>query len=262
MTLPAHATRAPGCLREHAVRVLYIDNNILGREQDWHAITRLCRSTPQLRVAISDWHMVELASGSDRAQALRRANFIDSLDPLWMHGYLPIPQWEVKRFTWQHYYRVAAEEFSVFTEQLSEVWSTYVGPQTVIGLNARKWVAIVDDLSDLTLDKVGIIDALRTVQAATPQQKKQIERETFLRWVLPRINDRDPNGRAITPWSKLQIANLCYENKAAFYSSCPAMAVESELHKIRSRDMARRPKASDAIDLFHGVLALSTAITT
>jgi hypothetical protein len=54
--------------REHAVRTLYIDNNILRREQDWDSIVNFCRSTPQLRVAISDWHMVELASGSDRLQ--------------------------------------------------------------------------------------------------------------------------------------------------------------------------------------------------
>jgi hypothetical protein len=148
-------TRAGLSSREHAARTLYIDSNILGREPDWDVITTLCRSTPQLRVAISDWHMVELASGSDRPQVLRRADFIDSLDPLWMHGYLPIQQWEVKRFTWQHYFRVAAEEFSVFTEHLSEVWSTYVGPQTVIGFNARKWVAIVHDLSDLNLDNSG-----------------------------------------------------------------------------------------------------------
>ena len=162
-------TRAELPSREHAVTIMYIDNNILGREQDWDAITTLCRSRPQLRLAISDWHMVELGSGSDRPQILRRADFIDSLDPLWMNGYLPIQQWEVKRFTWQRYYRVAAEEFCVFTEHLSEVWSTYVGPQTVIGLNARKWVGIVHGLSDLNPDKAGIIDALSTLQAATQQ---------------------------------------------------------------------------------------------
>jgi len=42
-----------------------------------------------------------------------------------------------------------------------------------------------------------------------------------------------------------------------FHSNCPAIAVESELHKIRSHDPTRQPKESDAIDLFHGVLALS-----
>jgi hypothetical protein len=48
----------------------------------------------------------------------------------------------------------------------------YVGPQTVIGLNARRWVATVPELSDLSSDKVKIIDALSTWQAATPLQKK------------------------------------------------------------------------------------------
>jgi hypothetical protein len=239
------------------MKTLYIDNSILGREQDWGSITALRKSTPGLRAAISDWHMVELASGSDRAQVLKRADFIDSLNPLWMHGYLPIQRWEVKRFIWQHYYRVPAEESSVFTEHLSEVWSTYVGPQTVIGMDARRWVAIVHDLSDLNSEKVKIIGALSTLQTATPQQKKQIEQETFLRWILPRINDRDPGGQAMTARAKIEIANFCYDNKTVFYSICPAMAVESELHKIRSRDVTRQPKASDAIDLFHGVLGLS-----
>jgi hypothetical protein len=41
------------------------------------------------------------------------------------------------------------------------------------------------------------------------------------------------------------------------YADSSAIAVESELHKIRSRDAARRPRESDAVDLFHGVLVLS-----
>lgn len=236
---------------------LCIDNSILGREQDWPSIAAIIDSNPDLRLVISDWHMVELASVTNREQAFNRAGFVDNLKPLWMRGYLPIQQGEVKRFTWLHYYGIPAEELWVFTEHLSEVWSDYVGPQTVIGLNARKWLAINRDLSTINLAKVEIIEVLDILQAATPQQKRQIELEEFLRWILPRINDRDPYRKLITKSAKLDIAKLCYDRKAQFYSSCPAMAVESELHKIRSRDPARQPKASDAIDLFHGVLALS-----
>jgi hypothetical protein len=57
--------------------------------------------------------------------------------------------------------------------------------------------------------------------------------------VVPRINDRDPDGQAIRARTKLEIANYCYENLTAFYSSWPAMAVESELHEIRTRDVTR-----------------------
>jgi hypothetical protein len=226
------------------MNTLYIDNNILGREQDWPSIAALLGSKPELRVVISDWHMVELASGSDRAQALKRADFIDSLKPLWMRGYLPIQKLEVKRFTWERFFCVSAEEFSVFTEFLSQVWADYVREKTVIGMNARQWVAINHNLSGIMSDKAQIIDALNTLQAATDQQKKQKEEEVFLRWILPRIDDCDPDGKVLTKSQKMKIANFCFANRTEFYSRCPAIAVESELHKIRSRDARRSPKVA------------------
>jgi hypothetical protein len=97
---------------------------------------------------------------------------------------------------------------------------------------------LVPDLK-FKAEKAKVIDALNTLQAATPQQKKRIQHETFLRWILPRINDRDPDGKAITDLKKVEIAHFCYDNRTQLYSSCPAMAVASELSKIRSRDAAR-----------------------
>jgi hypothetical protein len=124
-------------------------------------------------------------------------------------------------------------------------------------MNARQWVAINHNLSGIMSDKAQIIDALNTLQAATDQQKKQKEEEVFLRWILPRIDDCDSDGKVLTKSQKMKIANFCFANRTEFYSRCPAIAVERELHKIRSRDATRIPKKSDAIDLFHGVLGLS-----
>ena len=239
------------------MNTLYIDNNILGRDQDWPSIVALLASKPEVRVVISDWHMVELASVSNRPQAFNRADFVDSLKPLWMLGYLPIQRLEVKRFTWERYFCVPAEAFSVFTEHLSRVWADYVGAQTVIGMNARTWVTNIRDLSEITSGKAETVESLKTLQAATAQQKKEAEEATFLSWVLPRINNCNPDGKVLTKSEKMKIANFCYANRSDFYSRCPAIAVESELHKIRSRDARRLPKESDAIDLFHGVLGLS-----
>jgi hypothetical protein len=146
-------------------------------------------------------------------------------------------------FTWQHFCRVPAEGFSVLAERLSEVWSTYIRPQTVIGLNARSWVAIVQDLSDINSEKLKIVDVLSTLQAAAPKQKKHIEEETFLRWTLPRINDRNPDGQPITVQTKIEIARFCYENTSVLYSSCPAIAVEASFIRF---DRAMRPVAKGA----------------
>ena len=239
------------------MNTLYIDNSIFGRDQDWPSIAALLASKPEMRVVVSDWHMVELASVSDKLQAFKRADFVDSLKPLWMLGYLPIQELEVKRFTSERYFCVPAEAFSVFTEHLSVVWADYVGAKTVIGMNARTWVTINRDLSGFTSGKAEIVESLKTLQAATAQQKKEVEEATFMSWVLPRINDCDPDGKVLTKSEKMKIASFCYANRSEFYSRCPAIAVESELHKIRSRDAKRSPKGSDAIDLFHGVLALS-----
>jgi hypothetical protein len=160
---------------------------------------------PAFHVIISDWHMVELTGGADRKQAFRRACFIDSLRPLWMRGYLQIQMCEIERFVWQHYYSRPHEEPWIFTEHLSAVWADYFGPETAIGLNAKKWAEINRNL-EIRPQKIQNVEALNTLQAVSQTQKRQIEPEVFSRWILPRISDVDPDKKPITKSQKMKIA--------------------------------------------------------
>jgi hypothetical protein len=183
------------------MKTLYIDTNILGCEEDWKQITALGRSMPTFRVIVSDWHMVELTGGADRIQAARRACFIDSLRPLWMRGYLQLQMCEIERFVWQHYYGRPCEEPWIFTEHLSAVWADYLGSETVIGLNAKRWAVINRNL-EIRAEKIKILEALNTLQTASQKQKRQIESEVFPRWILARISDVDPDKKTITQCQK------------------------------------------------------------
>jgi hypothetical protein len=54
-----------------------------------------------------------------------------------------------------------------------------------------------------------------------------------------------------------ELARVCFASRVQFYRECLAMAVEHFLCEARTRDPGRKPEEADAIDLQHGVLALS-----
>lgn len=239
------------------MKTVYLDNNILGQQQNWPYLTTFLASRPEIRVVVSEWNLVELLSISARNQAFTRATFIDNLMPIWMRGYLPIQKLEVNRFTRRQYFCTNAEDFCAFSNHLSLIWADHIGYKTRIGMNARTCVMQMYNDRLISSEKRRIIPVLKTLQSVTSQQKRDIEPTLFIRWLIPRISNTAPSGILLKISEKIEIARYCYNNRSDFYAQCPAMAVEHEVSKHRSRDPRRNPRASDAIDLFHGVLGLS-----
>ena len=242
------------------MKTIYIDHNILACEKNWPELSRLFSQNTDLRLAISDWNLLEIICTCDKPQAIRRAELIDSLNPLWIMDRLFIQQHEVKQFIWLNYFNYQAESFCVFTEYLSVLLSHYLGADAPLGCTAKKWVENIHGnmpLKDIYSSKNETVRALKTLQNTDTKKKKDSNADVFRTLVFSKVPDRYQENRPIIISEKEKIVKYCYDNKDKFYLDCPAMAVEDKLCDIRTQDHNRKPKESDAVDLQHSVLALA-----
>jgi hypothetical protein len=241
------------------VKTLYADHHFIAREANgqptnWKTLVALLADNPHWRLAVSECNLLEIAFDGDKSRALRRADFLDSLRPVWMMERLDIQKHEVGAFLRRNHFQIAANPLSPFHEHLSTVMSYHTRP--LVGATAATWVTTADP-NEIAEAKRLAVRSLRTLQAATKQQKQQIAARTFREWVYPKIPLRDPSDSLMNKTQKEALAAFCYANVDRFYRECPAMAVEHYLCEVRARDPKRVPEEADAIDLQHGVLALS-----
>jgi hypothetical protein len=58
------------------MKTIYIDHNVIAREDDWPKLSQLVTTPSKLRLVVSDWNLFEIMNGDDKAQAIRRAEFL------------------------------------------------------------------------------------------------------------------------------------------------------------------------------------------
>jgi hypothetical protein len=112
-------------------------------------------------------------------------------------------------------------------------------------------------MAALDSSKSQVTNALSTLQALTQGEKKKTRQEVFIEWIAIRLPDNDPTGKFLTYQKKREISHFCYTNLNALRLNCRGISVEDELSVIRSQNPSRRPRDSDAIDLFHATLGLA-----
>jgi hypothetical protein len=154
------------------IRTLYVDHQIIAKEANWPQLSDLLERDKSLRLAISIYNLAEISSASDKAQALRCVEFVDSLKPLWVLERLIVQKYEVRNFLWQHHFHKEPNSFAVFTDRLSTALSYHLGPKVPLGMNARRWVELFVNVEELNPVKKVTVDSLITLQAADKKQKK------------------------------------------------------------------------------------------
>ncbi|MEW6657690.1 MAG: hypothetical protein AB1424_03420 [Thermodesulfobacteriota bacterium] len=135
-------------------------------------LASLCAPNTGLRLVVSQWLLVEIRNFGDRIGAIKRGEFLDSLNPLWMIERLHIQRHEVRRFLWINYFKRDAEPFSVFSEHLSVVLSYDEGSSAPIGYTAKKWLEDTD-VTDVNDEKKRVVSALQTLQSADPKENEK-----------------------------------------------------------------------------------------
>ncbi len=244
------------------MRTLYLDHSIIAREEYWPIIRSAIDGPQAPTIVASDWNLVEIAQGSDRAQAMRRADFISSLAPQWAMPRLWVQRMELQRFLEETFWHTHSTPVTPFTPSFAVMMAANMRERAFevpIGWGAREYVANLHDhpayIREIEAAKQPCVDALRTLQAAGSSGRLAIE-ETVLRgWIAEKLPDANPDGRLITVSDRRRAIEHCVAS--ADELSSPAIAVENALSQVRARDAKRTPEPQDAIDFQHAVVALA-----
>jgi hypothetical protein len=111
---------------------------------------------------MSIYNLIEISAATDKAQAVRRTEFIDSLHPIWILERLVVEKNEVRNFVWEYYFNTQPKPFSVFADRLSTALSYHLGPKVPLGINARKWLDHFFNVEELNPVKKLTVDSLIT----------------------------------------------------------------------------------------------------
>jgi hypothetical protein len=240
---------------------VYLDHNVIADESKWPFIRQIVSPAHRLRLATSEWELLEIAQGTDRCQAIRRAEFIESLEPHWLVDRLHLQRLEIQNFLFNHFWSKGPQTFDALTPSFAVMMSYVAGPQVPIGWRPKQLVECLFDnhtLRDQMLDqKMKTVDAISTLQQAGKQKRRQSEVEVFKAWLTGMLPDVDPDGVLLTKTGRAELLAYCCNNREMLYQECCSLAVEKALSEIRARDPRRHPKQQDAIDLQHAVIALA-----
>ncbi len=240
---------------------LYLDHSIIAREEHWPPVRALVSKASPPQVVASDWNLVEIAQGSDRTQAMRRADFISALMPHWAVSRLHVQRAELRNFLERTYWRTHPTPFQSITPSFAVMMSYNTGPNVPIGWGPREYVANLHDnpayLREIEALKTSCVESLRTQQAAGKRARHAIEPTVLRHWVTEKLPIEKPGGRFLTITEKQAAAEHCLANANDLFRSSPAVAVESALSEVRARDARRQAESQDAIDFQHAVVALA-----
>lgn len=238
---------------------IYLDHQIVGDEENWELLTNI-KSKYNLDFVFSEWHLVEIAQGKDKQQAIKRAKFIDSLNPLWSTDYFLIQKFELVNFLKnqiqfkEKFVKISVEK-PIFT-YLSQLISLYYKSPS-LGANAEKMVkAFFSDkqqLNPIEESKSKSFEAISTSRIKNNLIKKY-DKDIFIEWIKQRLSF---NEIFLSDEDRNHIAKWCYSNKNITFEECPSLYIESIISDIRAENSLQPAKQSDAIDLQHSVIALS-----
>jgi hypothetical protein len=233
---------------------VYIDHSIVSTERFWPDLQALLQNK-ELKLVLSLWNLLEMRYASDVGQREQRMRFLDQFSPLWMLERLDAQRFEVRSFLWKSRYNLDSE-WNPVVKNISQVIAHHAGAKTEIGLTPRGWMNSLP-LERLRSKKSLAPNALRTLQGWGAKRVKEKQAAIFRAWIEKKIPDRSPDGKVLSMTEKAALLDFCVARKKAFFSACPALAVEDELMLARTANRRRNPTNSDGEDLFHGVMALA-----
>lgn len=209
----------------------------------------------KLTVVLSSWHLIETARTTDVAKAVRLADFIDGLRPVWLLERHNTQTLEVK----EDFYRFAKLEFEISPRlgTRSFALATLFGQRdsTRFDIPSRafveQWINHPDQFDELKKsheDNAKALDGLRQAikdGKMTDEIRRQAD-QLFLKSVLPTAT---PNGLEIPRGLATEYV------ERGDIKSIPTRAIEHAISDHEWRSMGRAD-ANSQIDKFHLIPAL------
>jgi hypothetical protein len=185
------------------MKIIYLDHNIVRyfirgfpsaidgtREQ--HALRRCLEATPEIRIALTDWNLVEAANECARRHdpldaARRYADFFDSLGPIFIRERRLLQRQEMKAYAYNQWdmlpescdvQRIFATTFAqVVADQIPEVPNDYSLRHYLrhLAQNASSRAAIMDSVNVAKSAQQAGIDAYNSGRSADAAIKMEID---------------------------------------------------------------------------------------
>jgi hypothetical protein len=194
-------------------------------------------------IALSAWHIVELAAASDDNQIAEISRFADELSPVWVSNPAYVKRQELKRFL----HPTTPGDVPALNIYLSQMWATYSG----IVFIGEPLAQVVQSIRHTGLDDI------RKAASETPDAI-QIGRAALADGRLKAnelIIDRGYFSMLLPPEDAQRVDHLL-DNKKQLLATCPSIAVEEYLSQIRVRN-SFVPRSSHAADLHHALVGLA-----
>lgn len=202
------------------------------------------------RVTLSAWHMYELSGSNQPGHIESCIRLVERLNPLWLSNPAYVKSEELKGFLvaeWEAS-NLNSHPNPAFNTAVSQMWSTYgdafVGETFADTVNA--WVNN-PSLRDLIKDEIR-----QTPKAIlTAREAMRDGRATKCQPIIDREYFKSLVGRAGS-----DAIDFLADNTQRVLSTCPAIAIEDYLTRIRATD-SFNPKESDAPDLQHAIVGVA-----
>ncbi len=241
------------------MKTVYIEHSYLVNENNWDKIGAFFSGHPDFEFIASDWTVIEISQATDKEQAHRRVDFIESLNPKWLLIKTEIQKFEVKSFLYRYLYCSMAP-YSVFTDQFHKAVAVSIGRKPDEGCKLWNFVeAYIDDPDILAPIKAQKEIYLQCFGKLASMKKKDIQKkdkEIIGHWIKDVLPDTKPNGCSLNDVDKQQAIALCLSNVPKFLEECPYFNFENTLFDIRFQDKERKSQESDVIDLEHACCAV------
>lgn len=200
------------------------------------------------RVVLSAWHAYELAKSENTYHVDACCAFIEQLDPLWLSNNNFVKREEITRFL-KRARGKGDHQVRAFNQTVSQMWATY-GGIVLIGETFTGTVAALRATP-------GAIDEINTAAAETPgaiRVAREAQERGYNFDAAP-IFDREYFSAFIDPADHDGL-DYVMNHRTEVYASCPAVAVDDMLARIRVSEKFV-PQAADAADLQHALAALA-----
>lgn len=242
-------------------RTVYLDNSVIGREEHWQDIRAALAPGRGYRLAFSEWGLYEIAGHGDRDAVIRRARFVESLNPLWIVERLHAQKMEVRSFLWRNFYRAPVESVQYLKRHLSEVLYFHSPEKVPIGWRPEQYALNFFDHPDLIQEvhdgkPIGR-RALEKLQEVGTDAQRAAARAMNEPWIKLALPIRGPDDRQVFYEERSKLLSFCLDNAKQFFRECPTMGIEDVLMGLRSGDAGRVVEDNDAPDLQHAVAGLS-----
>lgn len=237
------------------IPTVYFDHSALANDACWQVLTAMCAGG-HVQPIVSLWNLYEIGEATDVQQKAARIAFMRSLKPRWVAERTTLQREEIKRYVGPPLFRADYPVIAPFQDQLSKVDQLWQGGKRRLHLTPGQWISEIDYSQSPKLKSYSKT-ALRALQEMDEAERLDRQTDRFGPWIRNLIPKRSPSGNPISELERAIMIEYCSADRASFLDACRSLAFENAMTLARTNNPRRNPTHSDAIDLFHGVVALS-----